>query len=80
MALDMGLVLRGTLAATQGPPVVPDGSIGTGKLADGAVTNPKIADGAVIGPKIASKAVTADKMDVSITYTVTDGDLTISLT
>ena len=72
MALDTGLVLRGTLAATQGPPAVPDGSIGTDKLADGAVTTPKIANGAVTGlklsdnsvgtGKISSKAVTGDKL------------------
>lgn len=62
--------LNARLAASQGGgPLVPDGSIGTDKLADGAVT----------GPKIAIGAVTGDKLDVDLVYNVTDGDLTISL-
>jgi len=56
-----------------------DGSVTEAKLSDGAVTGAKLAQGAVTGPKIVPKAVTADKLDVSTTYTVTDGDLTISL-
>lgn len=73
-------VLRGRLATSSGGGIEPpNGSVTTPKIADGAVTGPKIASGAVTGDKIGLRAVTADKMDVSTTYTVTDGDLTISL-
>lgn len=62
--------LRGRLASSQGGGLVPDGSVTTNKLADGAVTTIKIADG----------SVTADKLGATVTYTVSDENLTIGLT
>lgn len=56
------------------------GAVTEGKLASNAVTTGKLATGAVTGAKIATGAVTADKLDIDMTYTVTDGDLTISFT
>lgn len=46
----------------------------------GSITSAYLADGAVTTPKLANGAVTHDKLDVALSYTVTDGDLTISLT
>lgn len=50
--------------------VLEDGSVGGAKLENRSVTGNKLADGSVDGTKL----------DVTLTYTVTDGDLTISLT
>jgi hypothetical protein len=47
---------------------IPDGSIGSSKLADGAITTPKILDGAVIASKMAVNSVaTASIQDSAVT-------------
>lgn len=50
--------------------VLTDGTVGSGKLSQGSVVTDKIQDG----------SVTASKLGVTVTYVVTDEDLTISLT
>ena len=73
MALNGRLVtgpnLRGRLTASQGGAGIPDGSVTTDKIANLAVTTGKLANG----------AVTADKLAVTLTTTVTDGEMTITL-
>ena len=71
-------------------PKIADGGVTTAKLADGSVTTAKIANGAITADKLAGGAVgtdmigegavTADKLSVTLGYSVTDGDLTITLT